>query len=251
MITYNLKVSTNNCNYKIFVNGFPLAVETKGLALETSIPFNHLIAGDKFLLDFSLDPIKGNENLNSIVDFNCSVIADNKMIKSSKELYNYSFDSSGEVPNLRKNEIVTMDKLSYVPKWMDGEKLDLDGEELKKMNDLLFTVWNLFKRKDLISINKFFELKDITYAESYGEPLQERLKFTNSIFNSYFNRDGIFLFDLMMQYFTPKIYCMGKIICFEENTGNHPIFYLNNKRDHAIYIPTYFAKINGEIKVVL
>ncbi len=252
MEIYQVKIETANCNYEINVNGFPIFREKNGYRLETHYNINHLLFDKSVNIQFQIHPAAGEKTLSQNVVFNISCNVHIKGQNSNSELFSYSYeyDESRNLPAFSQIKLVPISKIEHTPTWSAGQTLNVKTIA-EKLNEQYLKIWELFDAGNLSGILEAFQIREKTYATSYGDLLDSRISETSDIYSSYKNDGNFYLYPYSPQFFTPKIYGNGKLACLEEEDGFPPIFYMNKAGNKARYIPVYFGLIDGVLKVVL
>ena len=250
MKIYRVNLTATNCKYEIGVNGFPILIETEGYQTNTHYNINQLISGDHFGLQIKLLPTGGQDMLGENVEFKIVVAYHENGSEDETPVFEYQYDPLKKSAEVNENKLLQLEKIEYIPVWHRAEKIDFD----KRVSDLMNyyqKIWNLFNAKDIESIMKSFEIREQTYAYSYGESIENRIKETRSIYESYFKDSNYDLFPIIPKYFKPHLYGFGKILCLEQENGFGPIFYVNKQKTQCRYIPFYFSQLNNELIITL
>lgn len=252
MEIYQVKIEAANCNYEVNVNGFPVFREKNGYRLETHQNINHLLFDKAIAIQFQIFPAGDEKTLSENVVFNISCSFHLKGKDDNSELFSYSYvyDESRNLPAFSQIKLVPISKIEHPPLWPSGQTLNLKtiGE---KLNEQYLKIWQLFDAGNLPGILEAFQIREKTYATSYGDSLESRIFETSDVYSSYQKDGNFYLYPYSPQFFTPKIYGNGKLACLEEEDGFPPIFYMNKAGNKARYIPVYFGLIDGALKIVL
>ncbi|MBK8520983.1 MAG: hypothetical protein IPL54_08905 [Chitinophagaceae bacterium] len=247
---YRIEISTANCIYQISINGLPVLFDKKGYRTDTHLNVNHLIKDKSLGIEYEIMPISGETILGKNVLFELKIIVNEKDQEQQTEVFSYTYDNQLAASNVSQIKIIKIPQVEFSPYWLNTKKIDLvaESENLIKQYRL---IWNAFNEKNIDAIISLFQIRENTYADSYGEVLSSRIKDTSAIYQSYFVDSEYYLYPFSPQFFMLKQFGYGKLICLEEENGFPPIFYLNKEGTKGRYIPIYFGLVENELKVLL
>lgn len=245
---YALDIKNNLCSFIAFINDIPAFNNMQGAAFNMCVPVNHLIRNGKNTFKVLITPLKTSGHLQELSDCFVTII-----VKDYWDNANTFIDvAAAAFPAGSSNDTIKLPgfelagefeaKLPFADYfWVDAPKLDENKSvNTQRAAEYFHTLHAAMKRKDTSFLFNEITRREKEFSAAFYEDFSEGFDKTKEDFNGTFADANYVLQDLNLSGFIPRFYADGRIITFENEHFEQPIYYLNNveftRRQYPFYL---------------
>ncbi len=255
---YAFEIKNNLCSFIAFINDIPAFNNMMGTAFNQCVPITHLVKNGENTFKVLVFPLKPATHLQALSDCFATIIVkdywDNANTFIEISAMGFPAGTSNDTIKLPGFELKgTFEaKLPFDDfQWVNAPKLDTNrSTNIDLARRYLSEIHSAFKEKNTSFLFKEIITREQELSKSFYEEFEIGMDFTQKDFNGTFNDPNYIIQDLSFEKFLPKLYADGRIIAFENENYEQPIFFLNDVEFTRRQYPFYFC-MNKENKMMV
>jgi hypothetical protein len=241
---YKLNISAN-VSFKVLINGIEVFTEFNDASIAVDLPIN------QYLLD--------NKNLFEVIILNETVL--DYTSKNTFEI-NESDKNGNDFKNIITKEMIINDgeqckqptslELFFIKEsdnnilWPSCKILEGNTTEMKLALDALHQIHSAFKTKDLELVLKLLDHRITHLGNAYNRNITNYRALIEEEFSKVITDSTTKLWPLELQQITPCLRAGGKLICFQNDYGDSPLLYYNEKEIISTFFDFHYGILKGE-----
>jgi len=249
---YQISISTNLCNYELWINDFRIDKQNSGHPANYDLPINQWLKNGVNELKMVITPLHPDTNININAYANLkllkSELAIDEMLINTHEIQSFnSYDLAeiskklnGNLPAYTKSTVLNIGKIAWGKQLEDLPDLDIDYGFANKMYNQLY---KMFETKSFNKIKDLISPKIQYYASAYDNPISSEIDTASLYIEDLLSKK---LQTISFYGFMLRFYGNNKLFCLEDNDGDQPLFFTDDIDDAFVFYPVFFGQNNND-----
>ncbi len=255
---YALAMKNNLCSFTAYINDIPAFNNRQGTAYNLSVPINHLIKHGENSFKVQVTPLKPSTYLQELSE--CfAIILVKDLFDNADEFIEISITgfptgTSNDTLKLPAFEIkgkfdATLPFVDYL--WVNATKLDQNRSTLIDLARRYFHAFHeALIKKDTNHLFHEIALREKEFSMAFYDDYDEGFAKTQKDFMDTLNDENYRLQELDLVHFIPRFYADDRIITFENEKSEQPIFFINEVEHTRRQYPLFLC-MNEKNKMLL